>query len=163
MSIPFSHSNELELVESGPQNGVFRLGSAHGIMTKDPRMRINGMDPEIVRIAIKEGYLAGLVKYSRENDLLDFIKSEFQYKLEDIENDYKRGYEEIQIYRIDGDAEKYQRKYFELQNKLRFDLMQFLLEAAPIYKWDPEKITRMRNPVEIYRFLKMYGLHFELS
>lgn len=78
MSIPFSRFNELELVESGPRNGVFRLGTAHGMITGDPETRINSIDSEIARIAIEGGFPPGLIPPFDENELLDIIKSEFQ-------------------------------------------------------------------------------------
>ena len=78
MSVPFSRFNELELVESGPRNGVFRLGTAHGMITGDPETRINGINSEIARIAIEGGFPPDLIPPFDENELLDIIKSEFQ-------------------------------------------------------------------------------------
>ena len=78
MSVPFSRFDELELVESGPQTGVFRLGSAHGMITGDPGMRINEIDSELARIAIEGGFPPDLIPPFDENELLDIIKSEFQ-------------------------------------------------------------------------------------
>ena len=130
MSIPFSHSNELELVESGPQNGVFRLGSAHGMLTKDPRMYINGVDPELMRIAIGLGLPAVMVSRYDEDELRETIKDKFQEKLDKISNDYKSRYRKIKMNEIYTSAEKSERKYYELQNKLRFDLFQLFLELV---------------------------------
>lgn len=162
MSKPFSHHDELELVESGPQNGVFRLGSAHGMLTKDPRIYINGVDPEIMRIAVSVGFPASIVSRCDESELREMIKDKFQEKLDKISNDYKNRYRKIKMDEIYTTAEKSEQKYYELQNKLRFDLFQFLLEAAPVYKYDPERVTQIQSMDEVYDLLNEHGFKLKL-